>query len=417
MAAQDTSGGRPSLELDRLIRVAVLTEKCGMAGGCERFVHETASRIAAMPGFSVDIFANRWEQAASRIRYHKVPMVRFPKFVKPWAFTRTAQRMIARGGYDVIHAHLRNDFAHLTTVHPAPHRYWLAEVLRKRRWSLHDRTMIAMERRMVTTGRGRSFMPVSSMLLDIWRTEYGELPGHWQVQCPGVDAERFTPDPSLRTSTRQELGIGVEEFVLLFVGMNFEVKGLRPAIEAVARCARRNPARAVRLLVVGKGDRHGFAEIAAKLGISHAVQFLGVETSRLARLYAASDAFVMPSTFETYCIAVHEAMAAGLPAIVTRRMGIASLVGEAGAGAILQDAHDADGLDRALDALRHTGERISAGQRARAAAATLSWDCAADRIAMSYQTITRSRAGAGEDKTMEVRRPEASSCDERLTRG
>lgn len=385
MAAQDTSGGRPSLELDRLIRVAVLTEKCGMAGGCERFVHETASRIAAMPGFSVDIFANRWEQADSRIRYHKVPMVRFPKFVKPWAFTRTAQRMIARGGYDVIHAHLRNDFAHLTTVHPAPHRYWLAEVLRKRRWSLHDRTMIAMERRMVTTGRGRSFMPVSSMLLDIWRTEYGELPGHWQVQCPGVDAERFTPDPSLRTSTRQELGIGVEEFVLLFVGMNFEVKGLRPAIEAVARCARRNPARAVRLLVVGKGDRHGFAEIAAKLGISHAVQFLGVETSRLARLYAASDAFIMPSTFETYCIAVHEAMAAGLPAIVTRRMGVAALVDSARAGRVLPSAEDVQCITDAIEDLM-TGNRCTdTGIRARAAAEALDWDLVTGHIASAYR--------------------------------
>lgn len=407
-----SAGDRIAERMDSPIRVAVLTEKCGMAGGCERFVHETAIRIAAMPGFSVDIFANRWEQADPRIRYHKVPMVRFPKFVKPWAFTRTAQRMIARGGYDVVHAHLRNDFAHLTTVHPAPHRYWLAEVLRKRRWSLHDRTMIAMERRMVTTGHGRSFMPVSSMLLDIWRTEHGDLPGHWQVQCPGVDAERFTPDPSSRTSTRHELGIGAEEFVLLFVGMNFEVKGLRSAIEAVARCARRDSERPVRLLVVGKGDRHRFAEIAAELGISHAVQFLGVETSRLARLYAASDAFIMPSTFETYCIAVHEAMAAGLPAIVTRRMGVASLVGEALAGAIVQGAHDADGLDRALDALRHTGGRISAGQRARAAAATLSWDCAAARIASSYVTITRSHAGAGRGQTVEARRHEATSRDD-----
>lgn len=385
MAAPETSGGSPSIELERPIRVAVLTEKCGMAGGCERFVHETASRIAAMPGFSVDIFANRWEQADPRIRYHKVPMVRFPKFVKPWAFTRTAQRMIARGGFDVVHAHLRNDFAHLTTVHPAPHRYWLAEVLRKRRWSLHDRTMIAMERRMVTTGRGRSFMPVSSMLLDIWRTEYGELPGHWQVQCPGVDAERFTPDPSLRTSTRQELGIGVEEFVLLFVGMNFEVKGLRPAIEAVARCARRSSARAVRLLVVGKGDRHGFAEIAATLGISHAVQFLGVETSRLARLYAASDAFIMPSTFETYCIAVHEAMAAGLPAIVTRRMGVAALVDSARAGRVLPSAEDVQCITEAIEDLTTGNSCTETGIRARAAAEVLDWDLVTGNIASAYR--------------------------------
>jgi UDP-glucose:(heptosyl)LPS alpha-1,3-glucosyltransferase len=365
-----------------------------MAGGCERFVHETATRIAAMPGFAVDVFANRWENADPCIRYRRVPMVRFPKFIKPWAFVRAAQRMIGRGGYDVVHAHLRNDFAHITTVHPAPHRFWLADVLNKRRPSLHDRTMIAMERRMIATASGRVFHPVSPMLLGIWRSEYGDLPGCWEVQCPGVDADRFAPNPGSRAAMRRQLGIGEGEFVLLFVGMNFEVKGLLPTIKALSRCARRDPLFQPRLLVVGKGDRQRYEEVARSLGVPHLVQFVGVETARLSDHFAASDAFVMPSTFETYCMAVQEAMASGLPAIVTRRMGVAFLVEQAQAGAVLSDAGDDAGFDRAIDALRHGKDRSDAGHRARAAAIELSWDSVVRRIADEYRrSAANSRPG------------------------
>ena len=381
--ASTASGEQPLIRPDRPIRVAVLTERCGMAGGCERFVHETSSRIAAMPGFSIDIFANRWEQTDPRIRYRRVPLVRFPKFIKPWAFVRAAQRMIQRGGYDVVHAHVRNDFAHVTTVHPAPHRFWLSEVLRKRRPSLHDRMMIAMERRMVETGSDRVFHPVSQMLLDIWLKEYGDLPGRWEVQSPGVDTKRFAPNPALRTSMRRELGISEQEFVLLFVGMNFEVKGLQRILEAVSRCRSKDSSYRARLVVVGRGDRVSYVRVAERLGIAEWVTFLGIETSRLQDIYAAADVFVMPSEFETYCMAVHESMSAGIPAIVSDRMGIATLVSSSDAGIVVRGGHD--DLPDALLAARDGIWRTSAGANARAAALHTCWEAASLAIAHGYR--------------------------------
>lgn len=319
---QSALGTGSGAECERPIRVAVLTEKCGMAGGCERFVHETSTRIAAMPGFSVDVFANRWELADPRIRYHRVPMVRFPKFVKPWAFVRAAKRMIDRGGYDVVHAHLRTDFAHITTVHPAPHAFWVREVLGRRTLSLHDRTMIAMERQMLAQGAGRTFLPVSQMLLEVWREEYGQLPGGWEVQNPGVDTERFAPDPTARASLRRELGISDEECMLLFVGMNFEVKGLREILSGMAVAREYDPSLRMRLVVVGKGDRGHFQSLADRLKIGDMLKFAGVVTDRLPHYYAAADAFIMLSSFETFCMAVAEAISARLPVILTDRMGV-----------------------------------------------------------------------------------------------
>lgn len=356
-----------------------------MAGGCERFVHETSTRIAAMPGFSVDVFANRWELADPRIRYHRVPMVRFPKFVKPWAFVRAAKRMIDRGGYDVVHAHLRTDFAHITTVHPAPHAFWVREVLGRRTLSLHDRTMIAMERQMLAQGAGRTFLPVSQMLLEVWREEYGQLPGGWEVQNPGVDTERFAPDPTARASLRRELGISDEECMLLFVGMNFEVKGLREILSGMAVAREYDPSLRMRLVVVGKGDRGHFQSLADRMKIGDMLKFAGVVTDRLPHYYAAADAFIMLSSFETYCMAVQEAMAAGLPVVVTRRMGVASLVEHSRAGTVVYQGKDTTGVADAIGALLLQGSRDDAGARARKAAEQLDWHRVARQLADRYR--------------------------------
>jgi UDP-glucose:(heptosyl)LPS alpha-1,3-glucosyltransferase len=356
-----------------------------MAGGCERFVHETSTRIAAMPGFSVDVFANRWELADPRIRYHRVPMVRFPKFVKPWAFVRAAKRMIDRGGYDVVHAHLRTDFAHITTVHPAPHAFWVREVLGRRTLSLHDRTMIAMERQMLAQGAGRTFLPVSQMLLEVWRDEYGELPGEWRVQTPGVDTERFAPDPTARASLRRELGISNEECMLLFVGMNFEVKGLREILGGIAQARTIDPSIRLRLVVVGKGDRGHFQSLADRMKIGDMLKFAGVVTDRLPHYYAAADAFIMLSSFETFCMAAAEAIGAGLPIAITDKMGVRDLARGIPSAVILDRQPTAVAVSDAIASLvRLSRERLTNEGRC-ADSPVPDWEEVALMIADTYQ--------------------------------
>ena len=131
--------------------------------------------------------------------------------------------------------------------------------------------------------------------------------------------------------------------------------------------------------------------MATALGVPQRVHFAGVESSRLPAYFAASDAFVMPSTFETYCMAVHEAMAAGLPVIVTRSMGVASLVEHAQAGAVLRDAGDDAGFDRAVEDLRNGRTRAAAANRARTASIALSWDSVALRFAAAYTAASESQ--------------------------
>ena len=79
------------------------------------------------------------------------------------------------------------------------------------------------------------FLPVSSLVkikvLEAFKIDEQNI----RVIHPGVDVERFQYDnPHNRKEIRQAFGISDTDFLILFVGMNFEVKGLDSLLSAIA---------------------------------------------------------------------------------------------------------------------------------------------------------------------------------------
>jgi UDP-glucose:(heptosyl)LPS alpha-1,3-glucosyltransferase len=181
----------------------------------------------------------------------------------------------------------------------------------------------------------------------------------------GVDTELFRPNGALRASGRAELGVGDDELVALFVGNEWEAKGLRLAIDAVARTPE------WRLVVVGEGDRAAYAG-------APRVHFLG-ERRDVERWYAAADALVAPSAYETFSFVVHEAAATALPIVATRVHGVEDLL----EGSLVP--RDPVAIAAALQELTDPVARRRAGERARAAATRLTWDDAVDAYVRLYE--------------------------------
>jgi glycogen(starch) synthase len=104
----------------------------------------------------------------------------------------------------------------------------------------------------------------------------------------------------------------------LFVGGLIERKGVRWLLEAFAVCRRDDPA--LTLALVGEGElRPELEKRAAELGVAEAVTFVGaVSPARALRLMREHDLLVHPSRYETFGVVVVEAVAAGMPVIVTR---------------------------------------------------------------------------------------------------
>jgi len=147
----------------------------------------------------------------------------------------------------------------------------------------------------------------------------------------GVDSRRFCQDDDARTRVRRELGISDEEFCIGCVGNLIPVKDHLTLFRAVGGFAQRR--QSWRLLVVGAGPEFPrlTAFVDAHPGLKGRVLFLGRSNS-VRELLNALDVYVLPSLTEGIANSLLEAMAIGLPVVVTDTGGNPEVIinGESG---------------------------------------------------------------------------------------
>jgi phosphatidylinositol alpha-1,6-mannosyltransferase len=178
---------------------------------------------------------------------------------------------------------------------------------------------------------------------------------------------------------------------VLCVARLIERKGQQHLLAATRRLMDEGLDLAVEL--VGTGDAEPeLRGLVARLGLEDCVTFAGyVPRERIAERYAAAHVFVLPSYNEGMSVATLEAMAAGLPLLVTRTGGTVELVAEGVNGLTFAWA-DIDTLAAHLRRLaddRGLARQMGAASRARARAFT--WDAAAERLLGMIEGCVRER--------------------------
>ena len=157
-------------------------------------------------------------------------------------------------------------------------------------------------------------------------------------------------------------------FTLLHVGRLSPIKDQESLLRAFALAKRRIPA--LKLWIVGDGPlRSRLCELARELGVETVTQFFG-EQADVAPYYSAADLFILSSVSEGLPVSLLEAMAAGLPSIVTNVGGMAEVARLSGAAfvvpisnykaladAICEAAEDACALARRRVAARRCYEQ------------------------------------------------------------
>jgi len=174
-----------------------------------------------------------------------------------------------------------------------------------------------------------------------------------------------------RAEARAALGAGGP--VLLTVGSIFNRRRLPELLQAVAALRRTRPG--LRLEVVGENRSHPFLDVDAlvdRLGLGPHVRLSGfLSDAELALRYAAADVAVFLSDYEGFGLGVLEAMARGLPAVVSRAPAMGEIYGEA---ALLVDPRDpfavAGAVGRILDDAALRAALVARGQ---ALAGRYSW--------------------------------------------
>jgi glycosyltransferase involved in cell wall biosynthesis len=187
----------------------------------------------------------------------------------------------------------------------------------------------------------------------------------------GVDNGFFAEGAAQWAPRRAELrarwAIPPQAFCFLFVGKLQEKKHPLDLLKALQQLVAQSEAPAVHLLIVGTGE----LEAACRAQVAAAalpVTFAGfLNQKEITAAYAVSDALVLPSGFgETWGLVVNEAMASGLPAIVSDRVGCArDLVHDAETGLVVP-FRDVEALSAALGRMaRHPEAAARMGRAAR----------------------------------------------------
>lgn len=158
------------------------------------------------------------------------------------------------------------------------------------------------------------------------------VPNPLPSQNGGVETGRT------RAEARTRWGIADDSFVLLVVTRAHPNKRLDIVLEALRSICRVHPS--VRLLLVGPLDNSCGTQLRARardLGVFDAVVWAGYQDGGgLEACYRASDLFVLPSEHENFCMAAAEAMARGLPVVVSRHVGIAADIEHYRAGVVTE---------------------------------------------------------------------------------
>jgi UDP-glucose:(heptosyl)LPS alpha-1,3-glucosyltransferase len=295
---------------------------------------------------------------------------------------------MSKMNFDLIHAHDRIFDADIFTMHGIPHKFWIHHV-RKKNMGFDDYAMAWVEKRLVSNPRCRRFISVSNLASEKFLQAYDVDAEKIQVIHPGIDMERFSSldRGQCHHKIRSLWGIDKTDFVILFVSMNFDIKGLDALMAATAKVKSNDRSQNIKLLIVGKGEERKYRRIAQNLGIGGDVIFAGVHREKLEEIYLASDMFSILSKFDTFGIAVLEAMAASLPVVVSSNVGAKDLVRHGVNGFIIQDSTDTDRISEEIGILLNKEVRTRMGKAAHETALTDTWESVAKKYESIYNEL------------------------------
>ena len=179
-------------------------------------------------------------------------------------------------------------------------------------------------------------LPVSFSLAESLQRHFGIPPEILRVVPNPVDMTRFHSefDPELWREVSSRTGWDVDSFRLLFVGGDWLRKGLDLVIRALTQLPSE-----VKLVVVGPGNPQIFESTLRHPGLAGRVLFAGYRRD-VERFYRIAHAFVLPSRYEALPLVCLEALASGVPILVTQFPGTELFLEDGRNGFVISSEHD-----------------------------------------------------------------------------
>lgn len=367
------------------MRISYFAPRCTPDSSHGRYVIELARRFG--PAHSVTVYSGVfWPPLATFAKCRRLPVPGRPalaRLVALWATstvaskTRRADILHNQGADAPIGNVVTAQFCSRTMKGIAGRG---SGMIRKLNYAVGE----AAEQYCMTKPSTRRIIAVSRSVKNEIEREYGVDPSKVVVIHHGVDLNAFNPalKAKWRALVRNRLLLREDEFVVLFVGGDYRRKGLLSLVRAVSALES-----AVKVVAVEVKPDHSLLEILKRERLEHLVSFVD-STSDIAPLYAAADCFALPTRYDTFSMATLEAMAMGLPVVVSREAGVTELVTSGRDCLVLEDSSDVSVLAQLLTRLAEDDAlRSQLGTEARKTAERHSWDSVAAQTLNVYEEI------------------------------
>lgn len=366
------------------MKLAVVCRPFVFHGGVET---ATAGLMAELVrrGHAVDLLSTAAQAPVPGVTVRRLPVLRRPRLGRLLSFALAARAAAPPGRYDVVQSHERCLRQDVYRAGEGTHRGYLDSDGRGGSGAApYHRAVLWLERGIFGLRTARRIVAISDLGRQEIQRLYGTPPAAIRRVYNGVDLARFHPDnrSRFRSAVREELGVPLDAWVVLFVGSGFERKGLGPLIEALARMRDRD----ARLVVAGKGRADAYRQTAERVGVASRVAWLGPRVE-VERLYAAADLVALPARYEPFGNVHLEALASGVPVLSSAHAGGAELV-RAGANGWVAAAVTPEAIAAGLDAVRDT-DPARLATAARATAEPFTYAAQVDGLTEVYRGLRR----------------------------
>jgi len=349
-----------------------------------------------------DLSLNEYYNIPNLVIYKKKTSIRKPYWlqllINAYLNTKHTKDLKNKLKIDVVHSgnSWESRSCDIVTIHSC-YRAWLKtanEALRKesfylkyllykiRRWLLpKNRVQLSVEKDVLERGSKKIIVASEVLKRDI--LENYNVPEEKIVVIPfGVNLDEFKPDLKKRLEIRKKHNIDENDIVLILSGYEFKRKGLKYIIEALP-LVKGN----VKILAVGEESPKRYEELAISLGVLDKIIFTGF-APEIKDYYAASDIYILPTTYEPFGIVVLEAMASGLPVIISKLAGSAEIIKNGYEGLLLDNPTNSKEIAEKMNLLISNKDlRKQMGENAYKTAQKYSWEETARKTLKVYQEI------------------------------
>ncbi len=359
------------------MKIAIVIMQCNK-NRSSRYVGEVGKLFAC--DNEVHVFAHEHDELDRRIIFHGVPAFSKNFYLQEASFITLATAMLKAQKFDATMAQptrfFSPDVGYMQFVYREWANYKKANGIPA---AFGDSVLPAIESANVR--KAKKIITMSQVLKDEVLKNYNIPDEKVEVIYSGVNCEEFSPENRklYNSEIRKKLGIEENDIVLLFVGNPYNRKGLEYAVRALPLMNEKR----VKLLVMGKdlGDEKiaNYQALAKKIGAGDKLVYGGF-TNEIRKYFSVGDIFVFPTLYEPFGLVITEAMASGMPDVVSRCAGAAELIEDGKEGLLLDSPKNPEEIAEKINYLIDNNLFRKMGKAARAKAETFTWDRTSEQM-------------------------------------